>query len=148
MARSVALYTKDELQAAFALILPPGPAKAAADEWWAAFADNVNERGYWVYETNRGSPSLAPTNALAVGTRRLTPEEERAQDRQFWGRMSIEERRELLLRFSSFHLRLVGLLSDELFERMRKAEGLTPEQAETGRAQMERIVAAIQGEAR
>jgi len=58
--------------------------------------------------------------------------------------MSVEERLELLMRFSSFHFGLVGLVSDELHERMRAAQGLTPEQADVQRTQMRRIVAAIQ----
>jgi hypothetical protein len=57
--------------------------------------------------------------------------------------MSVEERLELLMRFSSFHFGLVGLISDDLYHRMREAQGLTPEQADVQRAQMRRIVAAI-----
>jgi hypothetical protein len=60
--------------------------------------------------------------------------------------MSVEQRLELLMRFSSFHFGLVSLVSDELHERMRRAEGLTRKQADNRGAQMRRIVAAIQAE--
>jgi len=76
-------------------------------------------------------------------TSRLTKRERRAQERAFWGSMTIEERTELLMRFSSFHFGLLSLVSDDLHERMRAAQGLTHEQADNGRAQMRRIVAAI-----
>jgi hypothetical protein len=74
------------------------------------------------------------------------PESElRRQERIFWGSMSIEERLELLQGLRSFHFGLVSLVSDELHERMRTTEGLTGEQADRRRAQMRRIVSAIQG---
>ena len=59
------------------------------------------------------------------------------------GGISVEERLELLMRFSSFHFALVGLISDDMHQRMREAQGLTPEQADVQRAQMRRIVADI-----
>jgi hypothetical protein len=140
----VPLFTKAELQAAFTQILPPGPAAAAATDWWGMFAAEVDADGRFLYNHDPTSPTLRPTNALAVAGPPVSPAEQERRERRFWGGMSIEERREFLLRFSNFHMRLVGLLTEELFERMRLAEGLSPESAERGRTQMRRIVTAIQ----
>jgi hypothetical protein len=73
----------------------------------------------------------------------LSLEDQELQEREFWGGMSERDRIELLMRFSSFHFGLVALVSESLAERMRVAEGLTPEQAERRRMQMRRIVRAI-----
>jgi len=135
------LFTKPELQAGFGLILPPDAAAVAADEWWALFAEEVDERGYFLCSKY---PQTHLPSVFAVAGPQVTPAAREAQERAFWGGMSIGERRELLLRFSSFHFRLLGLVSDDLFERMRTAEGLSPQAAERGRAQMKGIVAAIQ----
>jgi hypothetical protein len=138
------LFTKAELQAGFALILPAASATEAAEEWWALFADEVDDRGYFLFDQDPTSPAHRSNNALALAGRQQTDAQRDAQERALWGGMSVAERRELLIRFSSFHFRLLGLVSDDLFDRMRLAEGLSLSAAEPARAQMRRIVAAIQ----
>ncbi len=139
----IPLFTKAELKAGFGLILPSASAAETADEWWDQFADEVDDRGYFLYDQDPQSPALRPDNALADGSRYQAPEKREAQERLLWGGMTIADRRELLLRFSSFHFRLLALLSPDLFERMRLAEDLSVATAERGREQMKRIVAAI-----
>jgi hypothetical protein len=132
-------FTRAELEAAFRLVLPTEVAKNAAATWWRRFADNVDERGFLLYDPP--SEQLEPR----VGAHAAPPagSKQRAQSREFWGSMSEAERLELLMRFSSFHFGLVGLLSDDIHERLRLAQGLTPAQAESQRAQMRDIVAAM-----
>ena len=141
---SVPLFTKAELQAAFALILPPKAAAETAEEWWDSFADEVDAQGRLLREDYRVSHPIQPTDGLVGASRRQTPAEVEAQERLLWSGMTSADRKGLLLRFSNFHMRLAGLVSDELFERMRVAEGISLEVAERGRSQMRRIVAAIQ----
>lgn len=56
----------------------------------------------------------------------MTEAERQASEREFWGSISLEERIEYLMRFSSFHFGLLGLVSDALHERMRIACRMTP----------------------
>ena len=141
---SVPLFTKAELEAAFALILPPKAAAETAEEWWDSFADQIDAQGRWLLKDHLVSRPNQPPDGLVVAGRRQTPAEVEAHERLLWSGMTIADRKGLLLRFSNFHMRLAGLVSDELFERMRVAEGISLEVAERGRSQMRRIIAAIQ----
>jgi hypothetical protein len=140
---AIPLFTRSELEAAFRLILPAEDAGVTAAHWWDQFADEVDDRGYFLSKDRAGLPR-SPPQVVAVDSP-LPESEQRERERLFWGSMSTEERIEILMRFSSFHLGLLGLVSDDLHERMRQAEGLTAEQAETRRAQMRGILAAISG---
>ncbi|HEV7366816.1 MAG TPA: hypothetical protein VGN76_13290 [Gemmatimonadales bacterium] len=136
----VPLFTQPEIEAAFGLILPPEVATRAARVWWEQFASEVDERGYFLYEDHLAG--IKGAHGLAIASP-LPESEQRSQERLFWGSTPVEERLEYLMRFSSFHIGLVGLVSEELHERMRTAEGLTLEGADRRRAQMRRIVDAI-----
>jgi hypothetical protein len=141
---AVPLVTRPEIEAAFSLILPPNVASAAARQWWEEFAGEVDERGYFLYEDPLvADPQLNGPQGLVIASS-LPESEQQIQEQLFWSSMSVEQRVEFLMRFSSFHFGLVSLVSEELYERMRTAEGLTREQADRRRAQMRRIVAAIQ----
>jgi hypothetical protein len=142
---AVPLFTLPEIEAAFGLILPPIVATEAARQWWEQFADEVDERGYFLHEDPLAAdPQLNRPRGHVIASS-LPESEQQRQEQLFWSSMSVEERLELLMRFSSLHFGLVGLVSEELHERMRKAEGLTREQADRWRAQIRRIVAAING---
>lgn len=139
---AVPLFTRSEIEAAFGLLLPPQVAAAAARQWWEQFADEVDEHGYFLYEDPLVGLNRPTGHAIASP---LPESEQQRQEQLFWSSMSVEQRLELLMRFSNFHFGLVSLVSDELHERMRRAEGLTRKQAGNRGAQMRRIVAAIQG---
>jgi predicted Fe-S protein YdhL (DUF1289 family) len=142
---AIPLFTQSELSQAFTFILPTKVAEELAERWWAEFADETDDRGYFLYEgpaERLGIPATEPQVVAAAGP--LLPEAERfAQERAFWGSMTIAERVELLMRFSSFHFGLLSLVSPALHERLRAARKLSAEQADNGRAQMRRIVAAM-----
>src|SRR5262245_45999120 len=125
---AIPLFLRSELEAAFGQILPPAVAKDAAARWWDRFADLVDAKGYFLYEDPLEAAGIdhgAPRAIVEHGA--ATNGEQRRRDKLFWGGMSIEERLEILMRFSSFHFGLIGLLSDELHERMRTAQGMTPD---------------------
>jgi hypothetical protein len=140
----VPLFTRSELQAAFGLILPATTAQDAAEQWWEQFADEVDAEGRYLYQDPLVAAGIDPIAPQVIATTKaLSSAEQRRNEQLFWGGMSVEDRLELLMRFSSFHFGLVGLISDDLYHRMREAQGLTPEQADVQREQMRHIVAAI-----
>jgi hypothetical protein len=107
------------------------------------FADDVDQDGYFLYE-DPVSSGLVPKGLQVVAAGPAIPEPQRLDnERRFWGAMSQPERREVLLRFSSFHLGLLALVSPELRERVRIAQGWTPAQMQHNQDQMARIVAAL-----
>jgi len=141
----IALFNQAELEAAFRLMLPPEVAASTADRWFNEIAGEVDANGYFLYEDWHEKVGLSPghPDALMVQTRHVSDEERRARERAYWATQSVEDLVEWLMRFSGLHFALVALVSEELFERMRLAEGLTLEQAERSRVQMRNIVAAI-----
>jgi hypothetical protein len=141
---AIPLFTQPELEAAFALILPTKAAGATARRWWRDFATKVDERGYFLSDDQVTTPGLPQNTPQVVGVHgRMSEKERSAQERVFWSSISVDERVDLLMRFSSFHFALLALVSEDLYERMRLARKASIEQAATSRAQMRRIVAAI-----
>jgi hypothetical protein len=142
-----ALFTQDELEDAFALIFAErGTAKRVAATWFERFADEVDAEGRFLYEDWRedtqGADATPEVVAAGPG---LDTAEAREHEAAYFRGWSDDEKAELLLSFSDFHFALVGLVSPELFERMRRARGRTVAQAERGRTQMARIVTALRG---
>lgn len=145
----IPLFNRDELTAAFALIFrDPAVAHQVAGRWFEEMAgDDVDAEGRFLYRDwheEAGMP-LGEPDAFGAGSHPYdTPEAHEAEAASFRG-WSDERKSELVLSFSSFHFDLVALVSPELFERMRAASGMTAEQAEVSRAQMERIARALRG---
>lgn len=50
----VPLFTRAELEEAFALILPPDVARSTAKQWWNDLADEVDDQGRFLYEDPSG----------------------------------------------------------------------------------------------
>jgi hypothetical protein len=143
--KSMPLFTRDELAAAFRLILSPVEAERRASTWFELFGEGcVDHEGRVVLvatphaddesSTDDGWPAEAP----AEHTRRTSTSGTGGFER-FRGR-SEEEKGEYLMHFSDFHLNLVSLVSPEVAERVRVARGDTPEQAAWRIAQMRKIV--------
>jgi hypothetical protein len=80
---------------------------------------------------------------LAVQDAAVSQTEREASEQRFWAGLSVEDRVELVMRFSDLHFALVALVSDEAAERLRLAAGLTPAQAARRREQMRRAVSAV-----
>jgi len=142
-----ALFTRGELEAAFALIFTERETAAqVAATWFERFADEVDADGRFLYEDWHEETQVANTtpDVVAAGPA-LDTAEARAHEAAYFSGWSDEEKAEFVLSFSDFHFALVGLVSPELFERMRRARGRTVAQAERGRTQMARIVTALRG---
>ena len=140
------LFTRDELETAFRLILPQDVAARCARQWFDEFAsESVDERGYFLYEewwNTSGTPSSL-AHGLVVQTGSATDVERDAHERRFFGSMTIPERVEFLMRFSDFHLNLVALVSDELRHRVQAAIRASDAQMDRRINQMRRIVKAF-----
>lgn len=138
--RAASLFTRDELAAAFALLLPPDSAGRWADEWFERFVDqdDLDAAGRFVYRPfyEEEPPAVDDESILD------SPLPERTGHEYFRDK-SDDEVGEYLMSFSDFHLSLVSLISPELFERVRRARGDSPARADRQRRQMRRIIAAM-----
>jgi hypothetical protein len=141
------LFNQRELEAAFQLILPPAIAAQCASQWFSEIAgsDALDQNGYFLYEDWHEAAGIPDDGRDVIAFRdpAVTEEQRIAGEAAYWGGLSIDDRIRLVMRFSDFHLTLLALVSDALFDRMRLATGMTRPQAETNRAQMQRRVAAI-----
>ena len=142
----VPLFTKRDLETAFALVVPGETAKATAERCGGSGSLTKSMIvDTFLYEDPRersGVPQDAPA-VVAAPSVVITEAELFALERDLWASQSLEDRIALLMSFSSFHFGLLGLLSDELRERMRVACGMSPVQAEQVRTHVRRAVAAI-----
>jgi hypothetical protein len=145
----VPLFTQTEIEAAFCLLLPAELAASTAKSWWDQFADRIDEEGRFLYEVPQGlwdGWEEFPQIAVTAGPK-MSKTEILELERKFWRSIGTKDRLEFLMRLSSFHFGLLGLVSDELHERMRVACGLTALQAEHVRAGVRRTVAAMRASA-
>jgi hypothetical protein len=139
-------FKLSELEAAFALLLPPATAAECASGWFAQFAgDDVDKDGYFLYEDRHHAAGVddGEPDVLAVREEAVTDAERPRAMRGSGQGLSVADRVDLLMRFSDLHFALVALVSDEAAERLRVAAALTPAQAARGREQMRRAVAAV-----
>jgi hypothetical protein len=128
------------------LILPPETATTCAARWFAKIAgDDVDADGYFLYEDGHSETENEDSepDAVAFQIRVISAEERVESEGRFWSALSVQDRVDLVMRFSDLHLALVALVSDDAAERLRVAAGLTPAQAAIGREQMTRAVAAV-----
>jgi|SRR5437870_4577613 len=140
------IFTRDELAAAFRLVLPPDVADRCARQWFDQFASgSVDQRGYFLYEEwwdRSGAPTgLAQGLAVQIGS--VTDAERDAHERKVFGSMTLADRINLLMRFSDFNLNLVALVSDDVKRRVQAAIGASNGQMERRLTQMRRIVKAF-----
>ena len=140
------LFTRDELETAFRLILPQDVAAHCARQWFDQFAsESVDERGHFLYEEwwNKPGMPLGLAKGPVVQTGSATDLERDTHERKFSGSMTIPERIDLLMRFSDFHLNLIALVSDELRHRVQAALKASDAQMDRRTSQMRRIVKAF-----
>lgn len=135
------VFSMHELAAAFNLLLPEKDARKTAERWFATIAstDEIDTTGnFLAEEADWRQPFDSPANVVAVGVAEqrspTTGGYEKLRDQ------SVQDRADFLLRLSSFHLRLVMLVSDEAFDRIAAFLAYDTERAERARAQMELIV--------
>lgn len=132
-------------------MVPADVAERTASRWFSEFAlGKVDADGCFVWDgtafAGEDAPGDASLNALIVTDPGLSRTDRELAERAFWAGLSVRERVELLMQFSALHFSLLALVSDELFERMRTARGLTREQAEHNREQTRRAVAVVGGQ--
>ena len=81
----VPLFTRFEMQAAFGLILPATTARAAAEQWWEQFADDVDQAGRYLYEDPLMAAGITPAAQGIATAGTLSSAEQRNQEELFWG---------------------------------------------------------------
>ena len=143
---AIPLFKLSELEAAFALLLPPATAAECASGWFAQFAgDDVDKDGYFLYEDRHRAAGVddGEPDVLAVREETVTDAERAASEERLWAGSVSRGQGRLAHALSDLHFALVALVSDEAAERLRVAAALTPAQAARGREQMRRAVAAV-----
>lgn len=138
------LFSRDELAAAFALLLPRPRAEALATRWFEHSADEIDQHGRYLYPGpwNRPGGSSIPAPAgTPSGTDWDSPAWVAFDERTF-AYMDEDDAEECFMALSDLHLALVALVSEELYQRMRIARGATEAQAARRRLQMIRAVRA------
>ena len=134
-------FSRDELAAAFALLLPAKKAELLADEWFETIAGSDAD-GLYVHPSTWGSPrEVEPQASVDVPPEWSAPDVIRRDESLFLTR-SEEEVRDLLLRLGDTHLALLAVVSEDLYERMRQARFMTNEGAARNRLQAIRAVRA------
>ena len=139
----IPLFTREELTRAFALILPPDAAARYAGRWFDECADEVDERGRYLWEAWRWPTTEEEWRALGLAHSSRDPDEVHTGGYEMFRGRPVDEKGEFLLRFSDFHLNLVSLVSADLARTIREARGDSAEQATRSRRQMEAIVAVM-----
>ncbi|HEX7794239.1 MAG TPA: hypothetical protein VF456_07815 [Vicinamibacterales bacterium] len=139
----IPLFTLEELTSAFALLLPADSAKAYATEWFEQIAgDNVDERGYYLYEDWRDAADVRELLAANEPSIRAVGRQRHSAAGRFISlrTLSMEEWHDWLIRFSDFHLNLLAASSPVLFDRIRAATG---DSVETANHKRQRILELI-----
>lgn len=135
------LFTRDELSDGFALLVSPARADELATRWFELFADEVDERGRFVYGEAWGSPQ---PRSLSVAR---DPEEQSSaesieRDEALFRHFDDAVAEDWLMRLGDLHLALVALVNDDLFERMSRARDMSEAAAARNRLQLQRAVRA------
>ena len=143
----IPLFTRAELSAAFALILPASAAADYAHRWFDQFADDEDAAGRYLWDPEPFRAWATDTEreaaGLAVGPPRQSPDEVGTGGYEVYAGRPDAEKGEFLLRFSDFHLNLVSLVSPELAARVAAGRGDTPAQSARSMRHMRAIVAAM-----
>jgi len=135
------LFSHSELAAAFALLMPSGPAEQLADRWFTEFAsDRTDHNGWYLHPHSWNQHSQQATRPTSRPNREESETE--SQDDLLFAPFTPADVEGLLFRLGDTHLALVALISDETFERMRQVRGMTAAGADRNRQQLQRAVAA------
>jgi hypothetical protein len=133
----VPVFSANELEAAFRLILSAPGADSAAREWMDMFVDegDLDENGMILLkEADWRKGTWAPITSLPPFGQEIREEDLRGS--------SIIRQRKFLMRLSDFTLNLPATSSDHAFERIRALRDDSAELAAHRATQMRRIVAA------
>jgi hypothetical protein len=139
--RPTPLFSRSELAAAFALLMPSGPAEQLAERWFTEFAgDRTEESGWYLHPHSWNEHAEQAPHRSSRPNR--DESETKSQDEALFAPFTPADVEGLLFRLGDTHLALVALLNDETFERMRNVRGMTAAGAERNRKQLKRAVAA------
>jgi hypothetical protein len=136
------LFSRDELGAAFALLLPGAHANELATRWFEQFAEEVDEHGRYVHPEPWASPDDAPPPPAAAERPDWSSAEWIERDEAFFQHFDEAAADDWLMRMGDLHLSLVALVNDDLFARMMRVRGMTESMAARNRLQMQRAVRA------
>ena len=139
---STPLFTRDELAAAFMLLMPAAEAAKLATEWFGQFADEIDEQGRFVYPDTWGDPKpIEPRASVEPPAEWDLPEAVVADERTFQG-WTDGDARAWFMRLGDLHLALVATVNEDLYERMRRARYMSNKVAARNRQQIVRAVRA------
>lgn len=136
------LCNVSELGQAFGLLMPSADAERWAKEWFARFADveDTDADGRYLYSEWWKPVDDADDEPQAMISGCAGPDAASRTLAQQLREMSREELGDFLMSFSSFHLKLLSLVSPELSEKVRVIERWTPEEAELSRSWMRQVL--------
>jgi hypothetical protein len=141
--QKVPLFTRDELAAAFRLIISAPEAERYATMWFELRGDCDAEGRVMLDVSVHADPETLRALEEGRARRGEEPDTRGTGGFELLRGLSDEEKGEFLMGYSDFTLDLVSLSSPSAAERIRLALGDTPKQAERRLAQMRRIVAVI-----
>ena len=135
-------FSRDELTAAFALLLPATQAELLAKEWFETIGGDSGTDGRYVHRSTWGPPREIEPHAPVDVPAQWNAPDVIARDESLFLNRSYEDVRDLLLRLGDTHLALLALVNDDLYERMRQVRFMTNEGAARNRLQVLRAVRA------
>jgi hypothetical protein len=139
---SVRLFSRDELAAAFRLVVPSEVAEECASEWFVRFPEEneVDSAGFYVVDPSdtESSADDEEPQILAISE---APDSAASHDGLV--NMSLDVRRRWLLSFTDFHLGLVALTSKDAAHRVQSYLGETDDQMRRRLDGMRRVVQAL-----
>jgi hypothetical protein len=136
------LFTREELAAAFALLMPPGEADTLSRKWFDEFAEATDNTGRYVYPSAWGERKPIEPRARVAHLPEWDTAKTIARHEALFAQREPDELEQMFMRLSDLHLALVALVSDELFERMRQVRFLTNVSVARNRLQLLRAVRA------
>jgi hypothetical protein len=142
--RSVELFDLHELELAYRLLLPQAVANQAAQDWFALFADEVNEAGRYVYtfdyEDGSELTGSDPGRDSGLAISPVVPR----HDYSWLFSLSMEERVEVVMRMSTFVLDLVSFVSPDMNRRVESTDQDDVMLARERRREMLKVVQQLQ----
>ena len=134
-------FTRDELAASFALLMPQDIAYQLAAEWWELFSEPGSTEYSHVTTWGPVKP-VEPQGHVELAEEWNTPDMV-LRDESLFLHYTDDDLRGLLLRLGDTHLALLALVNEDLFERMRQVRYMTNRGAARNRLQLTRAVRAF-----
>jgi hypothetical protein len=135
-------FSRDELTAAFALLLPPKDAELLANEWFETIGAGSDADGRYVHSSTWGPPREVEAQSRVDVPAEWNAPDVVARDENLFLSWSYQDVRDWLLRLGETHLALLALVNDDLYERMRQVRFMTNKGAARNRLQVLRAVRA------